>query len=427
MTTAVWVGFVVLVLALLVLDLGVFNKTPNVVSTGEALGWTTFWVALALVFNAGVYLMYKHHWLGIGIDVGHSMTGRQAALEFFTAYVVEKSLSLDNIFVIAMVFSYFGVPALHQRRVLFWGIVGAVALRAVMIIGGLALLQRFSWLTYVFGALLLATAVRVMVVRHDSLQPDKNPLLRLIRRWYPVTDDYRGAQLMVIEGGKRMVTPLLLALVIVGTTDLLFAADSIGAVFAITTDPFLVLTSNVFAVLGLRSLYFALAAVMDRFRYLKFSLVFVLAFVGVKLLLVHHYRVPVPVALAGIAAILGVGVAASVLAGSMDTAPLASPLGGELERQIQLTYRRWRKVLALVVGTTLLLVGAALIVLPGPGSLVILAGLAVLATEFVWARIWYVRFRDTIDGVTTAARGVLRGRRDSGVPSKDASQQQPDD
>jgi len=408
MTLWLWGGFIVLVLALLALDLGVFNRNPHVVSTKEALGWTAFWVALSLAFNALVYVMYEHHWLGIGQEVGHQLSGRDAAIRFFTAYVVEKSLSLDNIFVIAMIFAYFKVPAQYQHRVLFWGILGALIMRGAMIGAGIAVIERFSWLVYVFGGLLIATAVKMLIVRHDNLEPEKNPVVRLIRRWYPVTEEYHGSKFFVLQAGKRAATPLGLALVIVETTDLLFAVDSIPAVFAVTLDPFIVFTSNVFAILGLRSLYFALAAVMDRFRYLKMSLVFILAFVGVKMILTHHHPIPPLVSLTFIIGILLIGVMASLLAGHKDSAKLASPLGDDMAEFAEVTGRTVRRVFVLAAGSTLLLVGAALLVLPGPGILVIVAGLALLGTEFVWARVWMKRVRNKVSEITEDAKQIFR-------------------
>lgn len=311
----VWAAFIALVLLLLALDLGVLNRRPHIVSAREALAWTAMWVAIAVAFNLLVYFMYEAHWFEIGISIGHEINGRQAALQFFTAYFIEKSLSLDNIFVIAMVFAYFRVPAKYQHRVLFWGILGALVLRGLMIGAGIAFLHRFSWLVYFFGGLLLATAVKMSVVRQDGLHPERNPIVRLVRRAYPVTHEFHGPHFHIVENGQRAATPLLLALVIVETTDLLFAVDSIPAVFAVTLDPFIVFTSNVFAILGLRSLYFALAAVLDRFVYLRESLVFILGFVGVKMLLTHHFAIPTLVSLSVITGLLLVGVLASIVAG----------------------------------------------------------------------------------------------------------------
>jgi len=314
---------------MLALDLGVFHRHAHVISIREALAWTGLWVALALVFNVAVYFLYERHWLGIGLELGHALTGRQAALQFFTGYLIEKSLSLDNVFVMALIFTYFVVPAVHQHRVLFWGVVGALVMRAAMILAGVALIRRFEWIVYVFGGLLLLTAVKMLVVRHDNLDPDKNPLVRFARRLYPVSTVFDGKRFFTTLDGKRAMTPLFLVLLIVESTDLLFAVDSIPAIFAITTDPFLIFTSNVFAILGLRSLYFALAGMMHRFRYLKMSLVFVLAFVGVKMILAHHHPMPTVVSLAVIVGILGVGIVASLVAGHRDTAALAAPLADD--------------------------------------------------------------------------------------------------
>jgi tellurite resistance protein TerC len=326
MTVLVWTAFIVLVLGMLALDLGVFHRRAHVVGAREALGWTGVWIVAALAFNVGLYFMYEHHWLGIGRELGHELSGRQAALQFFTGYVIEKSLSLDNIFVIALIFAYFAVPAIYQHRVLFWGVVGALVMRGVMIAAGTVLIRRFDWMVYVFGGLLLITAVKMLIVRHDNLEPERNPLVKLARRLYPVSASYQAERFFTRVDGRRAITPLFLVLLVVESSDVLFAVDSIPAIFAVTHDPFLVFTSNVFAILGLRSLYFALAAVMHRFRYVKISLVFVLVFVGVKMLLAHHHPIPTLFSLAVISGILLVGIAASVLGAHRDTAVLASPL-----------------------------------------------------------------------------------------------------
>lgn len=380
-----WSGFVLLILFLLALDLGVLNRKAHVIGATEALGWTAFWVALALIFNVGIYYLYDHHLFGSGEKLGHTLSGRDAALQFFTGYLVEKSLSLDNIFVIALIFSYFGVPAIYQHRVLFWGILGALLMRGVMIGLGAALIQRFDWIIYVFGVLLIATAAKLLVARHDNLSPESNPFVRIARRYFPVTDTYRDEKFFVIEGGRRACTPLFLALLMVESTDVAFAIDSIPAIFAVTRDPFIVFTSNVFAILGLRSLYFALAAVLDKFRYLKMSLVFLLAFIGVKMLLSHHHPIPTQVSLAFILGILAVGVLASIIGARRDTAALSSPLPQSHEGFAQLTLKQAKRLIVLMLGTTVMALGAAMLVLPGPGIVVVLAGLGILATEFVWA------------------------------------------
>lgn len=321
-----WIGFLVIIVVLLSLDLGVFHKKAHVIGVREAFYWTFFWIFLALLFNVFIYYSYEYHWLGSGIERELTLTGSDAALKYFTGYVIEKSLSLDNIFVIAMIFAYFKVPAIYQHRVLFWGILGALIFRGIMIWVGAALIQTFAWMIYVFGAFLILTAVKMLITRHDNIDVDKNILVRFARKIYPVTDNFEESKFFTKLNGKKAITPLFLVLLIIESTDVLFAVDSIPAIFAVTTDPFIVFTSNVFAILGLRSLYFALAAMMDKFRYLKMSLVFILAYVGIKMIFSHTYPIPTPISLSIIAAILFVGIAASLIASKRDTAKLKSPL-----------------------------------------------------------------------------------------------------
>ena len=286
----IWTGFILFILALLALDLGVFNRKAHVISVKEALGWSALWIALGLAFSVFVYFSYENHWLGIGqkIDAvdGIVNDGRTATIKYLTGYVIEKSLSVDNIFVIALIFSYFAVPAIYQHRVLFWGILGALIMRGVMIGVGATLIARFHWILYLFGAFLIVTAVKMLLMKTDHAEPGRNPIVRLTRRLFRVTDQYHEHHFIV--GGA--LTPLALALIVVETTDVVFAVDSIPAIFAITADPFLVFTSNVFAILGLRSLYFALAGMMNKFRYLKVSLAIVLAVVGVKMLAADWFK-----------------------------------------------------------------------------------------------------------------------------------------
>lgn len=330
MSLFVWIAFLVFVLTMVLLDLGVFHRRARAIGLREALAWSVFWILLALAFNALVFLLYEGNW-GVDVSVSsRSLLGQAAAGQFLAGYVLEKSLSIDNIFVIAMIFAYFSIPPSQQHRILFWGILGAVVLRGVMIALGAVLIARFDWVVYVFGALLLISAVKLLVVRHDNIEPERNLLVRLVRRAYPVSD-LHGGRFFVLRNGRRAATPLLLALVLVESSDLLFAVDSIPAVFAVTRDPFLVYTSNIFAILGLRSLYFVLAGFMNEFRYLKMSLVFVLSYVGVKMILSHHYPIPALVSLAIIGGILSVGVLASLFAAERDTARLVAPPEENLE------------------------------------------------------------------------------------------------
>jgi len=270
-TLWIWVGFNAFILAMLALDLGVFHRKSHVVSLRESLTWTGVWVLLALVFNAGVW----HY------------AGSQKALEFFTGYLIEKSLSVDNVFVFALLFSYFAVPPKYQHKVLFWGILGALIMRAIMIAAGAALIAKFAWIIYVFGAFLILTGIKMIVKREEEIHPERNPVVRWFKKLMPVTPEYRGDKFFVRENDIRMATPLFVVLLLVEFSDLIFAVDSIPAIFAVTKDPFIVYTSNVFAILGLRSLYFALAGVIDKFHYLKIGLGVVLSFVGVKMILAH--------------------------------------------------------------------------------------------------------------------------------------------
>ena len=391
MSLLIWVLFLSFIGGLLLLDLGVFHRKSHVIKVPEALAWTSFWVVLALAFNVFIFFLYENNWGWVDVPVEH-LSGTRAAIQFLTGYLVEKSLSVDNIFVIAMIFAYFQVPLAEQHRVLFWGIFGALLLRGVMIYGGITLIERFDWLVYFFGFLLLASAVRMMIIRHDSIKPGANIVVRLARKLYPFTDDFDGGRFFTLRNGKKFGTPMLLALILVGTSDVMFAIDSIPAILAVTRDPFLVVTSNVFAILGLRSLYFAVAGMMARFRYLKMSLAFLLVYIGVKMLLTHHYPIPNVVSLAIIGGLLLVGFSASVFGGE-DTAALLSPIVEELDHLATLTYRQARRVVILLTGTGVLLTGIVMIFLPGPSILVIPLGLTILAAEFAWARLWLRRFK----------------------------------
>lgn len=302
-----WSVFAVVVLGLLALDLGVFHRKSRAVNIREALIWCAVWVSLALIFNVFVYIT----------------RGPTAGLEFLAGYLIEEALSIDNLFVFLLIFSYFRVPAEFQHKVLFWGIAGALVMRAAFILAGIALIQKFHWIIYVFGAFLILTGVRMITEQGKEIHPEKNPVLRLFRRLMPVTDGYEGDRFFVMRGGRRFATPLFVVLLMVETTDLIFAVDSIPAILAITRDPFIVYTSNVFAILGLRSIYFALAGLMQIFHYLNYGLCFILVFVGVKMLLSDFYKIPVGIALGAIVLILLASILASLL--KPRTAAAASP------------------------------------------------------------------------------------------------------
>ena len=296
-TPWMWAAFTALVLGMLALDLGVFHRDAHVVRTREAAVWSVVWVTLALAFNG---------WIAASF-------GAQRGLEFLTGYLIEKALAVDNIFIFLVVFASFRVPAAYQHRVLFWGILGALLMRAAFIFAGAALLTRFHWVIYVFGAFLLLTGIKLLWQRDVEPHPERNPLFRLFTRLVPSVPDYHGSRFTVRRGGRTFVTPLLLVLVLIEVTDLVFAIDSIPAIFAVTSDPFIVYTSNIFAILGLRAMFFLLAGAMDRFTYLKVGLAFVLMFVGTKMVLIDVYKLPIGVSLATIAGILGAAVLFSLL------------------------------------------------------------------------------------------------------------------
>jgi tellurite resistance protein TerC len=296
-TPLLWSVFSVFVLGMLALDLGVFSRKPHEVHFREALAWSGVWVALALVFNGWIYLRF----------------GSERSLEFLTGYVVEKALSVDNIFVFVVLFAAFAVPKIYEHRVLFWGVIGAIVMRAIFIGLGAALLTRFHWVIYIFGTILIVTGIRLLVQREHEPHPERNPMFRFARRFIPAVPEYHGKKFFIKLNGKWFATPLFLVLVAIEATDVVFAVDSIPAIFAITEDPFIVYTSNIFAILGLRAMYFLLAGVIDRFHLLKIGLAFVLLFVGVKMVVVDLVKIPIVVSLIVIATILGGSVVASLL------------------------------------------------------------------------------------------------------------------
>jgi tellurite resistance protein TerC len=294
-----WIGFNVFVVAMLAVDLFVFHKEAHEVTPAEAAAWSGVWMALALMFGAGVY----------------AVMGRDAGLEYFAGYLIEKALSVDNIFVFVLIFGFFRVPRRYQHRVLFWGILGALVMRGAMIVAGAYLIQQFHWIMYVFGAFLVFTGIRMATETEHNIEPQANPVIRLVRRFFRVTDIYHGQRFFVRElGSRRLVaTPLFVVLALVETTDLVFAVDSIPAIFAITQDSFIVYSSNVFAILGLRALYFLLADVIHRFHYLKIGLSAILVFVGAKMLVVDVYKMPIGLSLGVVVLLLLASIAASLL------------------------------------------------------------------------------------------------------------------
>ena len=293
-----WGSFSLFVLGMLALDLGVFHRKSHAVSVKEALTWTAVWITLSMLFNLFVFYYF----------------GKEKALEFFTAYLVEKSLSIDNIFVMIMIFSYFSVPDSYQHKVLFWGILGALVMRVVFIFAGIELIHKFHWLIYIFGGFLVFTGIRMVVGDDKPVNLEQNPLVKLVRRIFPVTASFEGDNFFVKRDNKTWATPLFVVVVLIEGTDLIFAVDSIPAIIAISDDPFIVYTSNVFAILGLRSLYFALAGIEKYFKYLKYGLATILVFVGIKMCIVDFYKMPVEISLIVISFLLAISMIASVVA-----------------------------------------------------------------------------------------------------------------
>jgi tellurite resistance protein TerC len=323
----VWGGFLVLFLGLLFLDLSVLHRESAELSVRQALFWTAVWICVAMSFVGVIYGLYEYRWLGF--VPGHGVRdGADAVVQYVTGYLLEWSLSVDNIFVIALIFSYLKIPTQYQYRVLFWGIVGAIVLRGMMIAAGTTLLQHFDWMFYVFGGILLVSALRMLKGGEEEHDIGNSFPARLVRRFVPVTPELDRARFFVRKEGRLYATPLFVALVMVELTDVVFAVDSIPAILAVTRDPFLVFTSNAFAILGLRSLYFAVAGLMAMFRYLRYSLVLILAFVGMKMLLVSQFHVPNLVSLGIILGTLGLGILASIWASRRDEAQGGGPTAG---------------------------------------------------------------------------------------------------
>lgn len=314
-STLLWVGFNVFVLAMLALDLGVFHRKAHEVNVKEALVWSVVWIGLALVFNLIIYL----YWDVMMPNSPDFANNTEAALAFLTGYLIEKSLSVDNIFVFVLVFSSFAVPAIYQHRVLFWGVLGALIMRGMMIAAGAALIKEFHWIIWIFGAFLIYTGIKMVKSDDHAIDPADHTVVKWLRKIMPMTETYEGQRFVVVKNGVRMATPLLAVLLVVEFTDLIFAVDSIPAIFAITDNAFIVYTSNVFAILGLRSLYFVLAGAMGKFRYLKPALAFILTFVGVKMLFPDATKYAL-----GEAIKIPVGVSLGVVLGALVVAILAS-------------------------------------------------------------------------------------------------------
>jgi len=304
--TLILVVLTIVVVVMLILDLGVFHRKAHVIRIKEALIWSAVWISLALLFNIGVFFWF----------------GSEKALLFLTGYLIEESLSVDNLFVFMVIFSYFKVPPIYQHRVLFWGILGALIMRAVFIFTGVTLITKFHWLIYIFGVFLIVTGIRMIFQTETEVHPERNPVLKLFRKIMPISDTYQNGKFFIKQAGRTLATPLFVVLLVVETSDVMFALDSIPAIFAITVDPFIVYSSNIFAILGLRSLYFALAGIMGLFQYLHYGLSAILIFVGIKMMIAEFYKMPVGIALGVVAAILLISILASLWRSKQQKIPV---------------------------------------------------------------------------------------------------------
>lgn len=304
-----WIAFIALIIIALVLDLGIFNRSPHVIKTKEAAIWTGVWVTIAVLFSGIIYLAFQNNW----IENPTKLTPTNAVIKYVTGYLIELSLSVDNIFLIALIFSSFAIPKKYQHEVLFYGVLGAIVFRAVMIVFGVALINKFSWIIYVFGVFLIFTAIRMLISHDKPKNPKKSKIYKWIKKVYPVSNTLYEDRFFVKKGRIKFATPLFVALIIIELTDIVFALDSIPAIFAITADPFIIFSSNILAVMGLRSMFFLIVGMLDKFRYISYSLIVILAFVGTKMLLAHHVDIPDWLSLGVIVLSLAVGMIASVL------------------------------------------------------------------------------------------------------------------
>ncbi len=392
---ALWIAFNIFVLGMLALDLGIFHRRAHTVSIKEASLWSVVWISLAMIFNVGIYWAW----------------GQEKALEFLTGYVIEKSLSVDNLFVFLMIFQYFNTPAEYQHRVLFWGILGALVLRAIFIAAGATLLSNFHWMIYIFGGFLIFTGIKMLLQGDDRLEPDNNPVVRLFERLVPVSKRYHDQRFFIREGTRIRATLLTIVLLVVETTDVIFAVDSIPAIFAITQDPFIVYTSNVFAILGLRALYFMLAGVMEMFTYLKVALSFVLCFVGVKMMLVDLYKIPIGTSLVVIGGTLVCAVVVSLVTQSMQTRSVgaANPTGDGTTRRVH-PRRRNRALAYAAVGAAVVGIGVVLFLVKwdsirrGPTGFEAIAVIRVVESELAQAE---QRHRGVHDATLDQADAML--------------------
>ncbi len=401
MTVWIWFGLPLAAILLLVLETRVLHPPSRSLSISRAWFWSALWFALAVLFNFSIYLFYTG---------AADIQPRQAALEFFTGFLLEKSLSLDNIYLIAWIFASLRICLDCQHRVLFWGLVGMISLRSLALAGGLYLVHKVVWMDYLFGSLLLATAVKLMVSRQSRMDPRRNLAVWLSRLWFPHTEEQTGGRFWLRQSGRLAATPLFSALLLITTSNLLFAADAVPAIFAVTKDPWIALTANLFALLGLRSLYFALASLMSRLRFIRLSQVFLLLFLGVTLLLDPLRPLRPLTVLAVIGALVLAGLLASIFVPPRPGADPSSPLAEDIGHLTQLTYYGLRRLAILLIGTTVLLAGLVMLVTPGPGIVMVIAGLGLLATEVGWARVLLKRLKQETGTLAERLSRLITGK-----------------
>lgn len=391
---------------LIVLDLAVIHRHVREISLYEALAMSAFWVSMGLGFAVFVYFSYEQQWF-----VTTELNGQQALFQYLTAFSLEKMLSLDNLFVMALIFHQLQIPVAYQHRVLFWGILAAVIMRGLFIFGGMYLINSFDWMVYVFGALLLLSAFKVLSNQTPNTLAEENILLKGIRKLVHVHTEIEDDRFLKRIDGRLALTPLFLALIMVESADVMFAMDSLPAVIAVSREPFIVYSSNVFAVLGLRALYFVLASALKQFHYLKLSMVLILCFIGSKMLLSHVYPINALVSLIVITAIMLLGILASWLDKTRGPILATSPLAEDLGRIYTITFAGIKRVVILAIGTSIVIVGIIMIFTPGPAIVVIPAGLAILATEFVWARLLLRYFKNKFVYYSNETRNYLRRKK----------------
>ncbi len=413
-----WVGAILVFALLLALDLGFLRRRRTVPTLREALAWSGFWLALTLGFGGFIYALYHPGTFSFGFKVQSPLSGREAFFHFLSAFAVDRAVSVENVVIFALIFAFYRIPLAGQDRVLAWGILAAVALRGALIGGAATLFGQFRGMDILLGVFLLLISVRLFLVRHDRFNPGRSLVMRLLRhRFGPPRADHPECFLVRAPEGVQ-ITPQFFALVAVLGSALIFAVSAVPASFAMTRDPFLVFAANMFSLLGLRALYIVLAAWLDRIRYFKNSLVILLGFVAVKILLDRHNPLPPEATFAVILGLFAAGIIVSALAGGRDPYAFMSPLADEVSSLLEVGWRQARKVVVLLVGSTVLLVGIAMIVLPGPAIVVIPLALAIFGLEFAWARRWLRRLRGMLPA-RRRAREANPGRTDQDTPDCD--------